>query len=138
MPPVPVAAELFASLDPPALAGSRCAACGTTAFPVARSCARCSGTDVETVALPTRGTVWTYTVQSFRPKAPYVLPGEEFAPFPVGYVDLGDLLVEGRIDVPREQLRLGLPVELALARAWQDEDGERVTFAFTAIAGGEA
>ena len=39
----PVAASLFASLDPPKLAGSRCADCGTVTFPALTGCAKCGG-----------------------------------------------------------------------------------------------
>jgi uncharacterized OB-fold protein len=51
------------------------------------------------VPLARTGTLWTYTVQGFRPKSPYDGP-EEFSPYAVGYVDLGEVLVESRLDVP--------------------------------------
>lgn len=95
--PAVVDAALFASLDPPRLAGSRCTACGTVAFPAQSGCARCAGDDVATVELPDRGTLWTYTVQAFEPKAPYRTPEGGFEPYAVGYVDLGDVIVEGRL-----------------------------------------
>ena len=45
------------------------------------------------VALPTEGTVWSWTTQHFAPKAPFRT--DEFAPFSIGYVDLGPVIVEG-------------------------------------------
>jgi len=45
------------------------------------------------VALPTSGSVWSWTVQRIEPKPPYKGPAE-FVPFAVGYVDLGSLRVE--------------------------------------------
>src|SRR4051812_35200694 len=90
----PLAAELFSSLDPPRLAGSRCRSCSTVVFPAAGSCPNCSGSDIEQVALPDKGTIWTWTVQGFQPKPPYEPPGGQFAPFALGYIDLGDVLVE--------------------------------------------
>ena len=71
----PVEAGLFASLDPPRLAGSRCRDCGTVAFPAQAGCAKCTGTDVATVELADRGTLWTWTVQGFEPKPPYAADG---------------------------------------------------------------
>jgi uncharacterized OB-fold protein len=93
----PVDAELFASLEPPRLAGSRCTSCGTVAFPPQAGCARCSGDDVDIVELPDRGTLWTFTAQDYEPKAPYRAPDTGFEPYGVGYVDLGDVIVEGRL-----------------------------------------
>jgi uncharacterized OB-fold protein len=125
-----VDAGLFASLDPPRLLGSRCDDCGTTVFPVAASCPRCSGSSVAPYALPDRGTVWTWTVQGFAPKPPYVVPAGGFVPFPVGYVDLGDVLVEGHLLGDRELLRIGLPVRLVLEPVLAADGAEIVTYAF--------
>lgn len=126
-----VDARLFASLDPPRLAGSRCGSCATVTFPVAGSCPRCSLPGPGTVTLPGDGTVWTWTVQGFAPKPPYVAPPGGFTPYAVGYVDLGDVLVEGHLLVPPERLRIGLPVRLVLTLVG---DGSRSTFAFEAVA----
>lgn len=84
-------------------------------------------------ALPERGTVWSWTVQEFAPKPPYRAPGAEFEPFVLGYVDLGDVLVESRLDVSRGEVRIGLPVRLATIPAYTDDDGADVhTYAFVA------
>jgi hypothetical protein len=49
----------------------------------------------------------------------------------VGYVDLGEVLVEARLEVRRTEIRIGLPVRLTTVPAYQDEDGTEVlTFAF--------
>lgn len=82
--------------------------------------------------LPERGTVWSWTVQEFAPKPPFRMLDEVFAPYALGYVDLGDVLVESRLDVPVERLRIGLPVRLTMIPAFRDEAGALVhTFAFT-------
>lgn len=125
----PVATELFASLDPLTLAGSRCATCRTVQFPAATQCAHCAGEDVEAIDLPTTGRVWTWTVQRFAPKAPYVPPPDGFAPYAVGYVDLGDVLVETRLaypDLERRAPEIGDEVTLVAAPA----HGEQFTYAF--------
>ena len=102
------AALLHPPGDPaaPVLAGSRCAVDGTVVFPAQASCPRCSGRDVARVALPERGVLWSWTVQHFRPRAPFrsFQPDgeeeEEFEPFAVGYVDLGPVVVESRLALP--------------------------------------
>ena len=112
---------------PAVLAGSRCAADGTVVFPAQASCPRCSGRDVERVALPDRGVLWSWTVQHFRPRAPYRQDGEEFEPFAVGYVDLGDVVVEARLVLDPatgpEALRIGMPMRLCRLPLWTDADG---------------
>jgi uncharacterized OB-fold protein len=108
----PVDADLFASLDPPRLAGSRCTSCGTVAFPAQTGCARCSGDDVEIVALPDRGSLWTFTSQDYEPKAPYRAPETGFEPYGVGYVDLGNVIVEGRL--VGDSFAIGDPMRLVL------------------------
>jgi uncharacterized OB-fold protein len=84
----------------PALDGSRCAACGNVAFPIAVVCQRCGARGLETVELSRQGTVWAHTVQRFPPKSPpYVPPAEGFTPFAVGYVELPDgVKVEAVLD----------------------------------------
>jgi len=67
------------------------------------------------VTLPDRGVVWTWTVQRMAPKPPYRAPTAGFTPFAVGYVDLGDVLVESRLLVAEDRLRIGLPVRLVSA-----------------------
>lgn len=122
--------SLFAELSPPRLAGSRCPGCGTTVFPRQADCPRC-GAAAGAVALPRRGTVWSWTIQCHQPKPPYRPPAEGFAPYAVGYVDLGDVLVETRLEVPHHRLRVGLPVRLTLVPAWVEDDGaETATYAF--------
>ena len=128
---MPVEASLFASLDPPRLAGSRCATCGTVAFPVQTGCAKCTGADLEPVELADHGALWSWTVQSFEPKPPYVLPAGGFEPYPVGYVHLGDVIVEARLVGEAHELEIDAPMRLTLLPVWTDADGAPVvTYAF--------
>jgi uncharacterized OB-fold protein len=121
--------SLFASLDPVALKGSACADCGAHVFPAQASCPMCASVAVAEVALPTEGTVWSWTTQHFAPKAPYRT--DEFAPFSIGYVDLGPVIVEGWL-LGRVSWTIGEPVRLALAPAWTDEGGPVMTYGFEA------
>ncbi|PKZ65737.1 hypothetical protein CYJ73_09240 [Gordonia terrae] len=118
---------LFAQLDPPVLAGSDCAECAVVGFPAVSRCPGCAGTSVSRVALPQRGTVWTWTEQAFAPKPPFRVPDSGFEPFVVAYVDLGVVLVESRVTSP---VRIGDEVELRLL-----DLGDCTTFAFEKVAG---
>lgn len=122
---------LFTSLDPPRLAGSRCATCGTVTFPVQAGCAKCTGTDMAPVELADRGTLWTWTVQAFEPKAPYRVPETGFAPYGVGYVHLDNVIVESRILGDPAEFQIGMPMQLTLLPLWPGPDGSQiVTYAF--------
>ena len=96
----PVAENLFSWQDgTPRLIGSACRACGTLAFPQQHSCPRCCGEDVAAILLPAEGTLWSWTVQRFPPKAPPYAGETGFRPFAVGYVALdGGIAVQGRLD----------------------------------------
>ena len=78
--------------------------------------------------LASRGTLWTWTVQCFPPKPPYIPEEGEFEPYPVGYVELaGELRVEARLtDVDVGKLHIGMPMELTLLAV----PAGRITYAF--------
>ena len=48
------------------------------------------------VDLPSRGSVWTWTVQRFAPKPPFRQPAA-YEPFALAYIDLGTVRVESRL-----------------------------------------
>ena len=125
-----VDASLFASTDPVALQGSSCSACGTQVFPAQGSCPTCTSVSVSPVALPTEGTVWSWTTQHIAPKAPFRTDG--FVPFSIGYVDLGPVIVEGWL-LNKTDWHIGERVRLELAKAWTEDDGTVVhTYGFAA------
>lgn len=119
-----------------ALLGCRCGHCSAVTFPAQQFCPRCTRAGMVPVPLARTGTLWTYTVQGFRPKLPYDGP-EEFSPYAVGYVDLGEVLVESRLDVPvGHRLVIGEPMGLVMLPYTRGVDGEAVTtFAFRPLAG---
>lgn len=134
----PIAEGLFTSPpDEPQLIGGVCRACGSVAFPRPRSCARCTSEDIQEHLLSRHGTLWSWTVQRFRPKEPF-LGADPFEPYGVGYVDLaGDVLVEARLTTADPaQLEIGQPVELVIVPFAAADDGtELLTFAFRPTAG---
>ena len=140
---VAVADGIFEIRDgKPVLLGTRCTNCGNHMYPRQTGCPRCLFNEQEDVELATRGTLWTWTVQAFPPKAPpYLGPvGDDFVPYGVGYVELpGQLRVEGRLTLADpEQLQIGMEMELVLDPLCIDDDGnEVVTYAFAPVENGD-
>ena len=110
-------AELLAGTpSEPVLVGSECRECGTVSFPRQGACPRCTSTDVQERRLARRGTLWSWTIQRFRPKSPPYTGPEEFEPYGVGYVELpGEVRVEARLtESDPSKLRIGMEMELTL------------------------
>lgn len=122
--------RLFAQTDPLRLAGSTCTDCGTTTFPSQRDCPRCASPTMESRALPETGTLWTWTLQCFEPKAPYVPDPGGFTPYPVGYVDLGPVLVEAVLAADPAELRTGAAMHLVPLSVRIDAGQNAIGFAF--------
>lgn len=135
---VPIDRALFTwPADEPRLIGGRCRSCGSVSFPRQTSCARCTSEEIDEHLLARTGTLWSWTVQRFQPKEPFI-GVEPFEPYGVGYVDLaGEVIVESRLtSADPEQLEIGQPVELVIVPF--ETTGERayvVTFAFRPAAG---
>ncbi|MDX1735321.1 MAG: OB-fold domain-containing protein [Halioglobus sp.] len=128
---VPIAEGLFTwPAEKPALLCSRCNSCGIANFPASTSCAACSGEDVSVEELPTRGTLWTWTVQRFMPKAPYNSGEtmETFKPYGVGYLELpGGVRVEGRLtESDPEKLHIGMEMDVVFEPYRVEENGDEV------------
>ncbi len=136
---VPIAQGVWAdSADGPRLKGSLCRDCDAHAFPPKSSCQRCAGTNTEPVLLGNRGTLWTFTVQGFAPKPPYIgeATPEKFRPYGVGYVELpGQVKVETRLtQADPKQLHIGMDMKMVLERLATDTAGNDVmTFAFQPV-----
>jgi uncharacterized OB-fold protein len=114
------------------LLGGACADCGAVRFPTAARCPRCASNAMETVELPRRGTLWSFTVQGFRPKSPPYAGPADFVPYGVGYVDLGPVIVEGRLtENDPERLRIGMELEVVL-----EPFGDGTTYAFAPVPAG--
>lgn len=127
----------------PRLLGARCSACREVRFPPAERCLACGGENMDVFPMAERGTLWTWTVQRFPPKAPpYVGPtdAERFRPFAVGYVELpNETRVEARITgCALEDLAFDLPLQLTVEALDPDRPAERLTFAFQPAVAGAA
>jgi uncharacterized OB-fold protein len=89
--------------------------------------------------LARRGRLWAWTTQDFPPPSPPYAGarGNDFVPFGVGYVDLGDVKVEVRLTESNpERLAIGMNMELVLVPFYTADDGnDVVTFAFQPVEG---
>ena len=132
----PVADELMGgTAAEPVLIGAQCRHCETVTFPRQDACPRCTSTEMSRRELAREGTLWTWTVQRFRPKSPPYAgdEGQEFEPYGVGYIELpGEVRVEARLtESDPARLRIGMTMELTLIPAPGHE--QAVTFAFRPV-----
>lgn len=126
--------------EPAHLLGSRCEACDTVTFPVQDGCPRCGRSGMAEIELSRRGTLWTWTSQEFLPKAPYAgtETAEDFAGYLVGYVELpeGVRVITRLAGLSREDVRIGMDLELVVSPFGVDDDGTEVlAYAFGPVAG---
>ncbi len=134
---VPIAEGLYTwPSQAPQLIGSRCQKCGEVAFPKQPSCGHCASEDCEELLLSRRGTLWTWTIQSFPPPPPFIGDAEDFAPFGVGYVELPEgIRIESRLTThDPADLEIGMEMELVVEKFKEGSEGEELmTFAFAPV-----
>jgi uncharacterized OB-fold protein len=125
---VPIREGLFeVGEDGPHLIGSRCTQCREVTFPTNTFCPQCCEQTAERLPLARYGTLYSFTVQRFRPPPPYRGP-EPFVPYAVGMIELPEglritSLLEGAW---LETLRVGAPMELIISPLFEDESGNQV------------
>ena len=116
--------------DDPRLLGGRCEDCGIVEFPAKKSCPACCGENIQVEELPRRGTLWTWTIQAFMPKYPYLSDEtpETFQPFGLGYLELpGAVRVEGRLlENDPEKLKIGMEMEVVFEKYRTADNGDDV------------
>ncbi len=130
----------------PALLGSRCAACGTYAFPAESGFCRnpdCDSTAFETVELSRRGRIWSYTDARYQPPAPYVA-ADPYVPFCLAAVEMAaeKLVVMGQVvaGVTVDDLSVGDEVELVVETLYSEDGTDHLVWKWRplAAAAGEA
>lgn len=127
----PIAAGLFTEEQPPRLIGGRELATGRIVFP-------CPENDrFEAVPLQREGTLWSYTIQRFRPKSPPYAGPEAFRPWALGYVELpGETIVEARIEgIEFDEIEIGMKLRLAPVKLDPDSDDSVAIPAFEPVGG---
>ena len=121
----PIAPGLWTDEAQPRLIGGRRRHDGEIVFPLPEGD---TAADYDAIPLSRTGTLWSWTIQGFRPKAPYTGP-EVFEPYALGYVELpGEVIVETRLTASAG-LTIGMPVELVIVPF----DATRATYAFRPV-----
>ena len=124
-----IAEGLFTQDVPPRLIGGRNRRTGRIVFPCPDS------EDFEPHPLSREGSLWSYTIQRFRPKSPPYEGPEDFRPWALGYVALpGETIVEARlINVAFEDLAIGMPLRFTLAALDDEAEQPRAIPAFEPV-----
>jgi len=93
----------------------RCNACGTYVHLPRPACRNCQSTDLAPARVGGRGVVHSFTVTHFP------LPGFE-PPFAVALIELeeGVRLASNVVDVPPEEMAVGIPVEVTFEKVADD------------------
>ena len=102
----------------------KCDNCGDVRFPPLEICSTCWSTEQTWQEIEPTGTVWSFVVYH-RALAPSM---KDDVPYVIGRVktDAGPMFTV-RLDVPREDARVGMPVEAT----WEDVDDEVTLLRFT-------
>ncbi|AMN47685.1 hypothetical protein ACG33_11355 [Steroidobacter denitrificans] len=123
-----IAPDLFEETSAgPRLVGGRNKTDGRVVFPLPGGSER---ELYERMLLGSKGTLWGWTVQRFRPGSPpYAGAGkDDFRPFVVGFLSIPDeVIVEGYIEAEPDTLRVGQPMELTTRVFSTNADGTEVT-----------
>ncbi|ATE66232.1 Zn-ribbon domain-containing OB-fold protein [Rhizorhabdus dicambivorans] len=131
----PIAQDLFAETPRPHLIAGRSRTTGRIVFPFPEGL---EGQDCDPVDLASEGTLWSWTVQRFRPKSPPYAGPEAFTPYAVGYVEFpGQVIVEGRLtEADFAALRIGERYRTVIVPFAEDADGTSIlTYAFERVEG---
>jgi uncharacterized OB-fold protein len=112
------------------LEASQCKKCDKTFFPPRLVCSACSGREFETFAMKRTGTVLTHTV--VRTPAPEY-SGE--APFAVGIIQMDDgpRLTTQIVDVPMEDIKIGMSVRLEFRRSYEEGEAGIIQYGHKAV-----
>jgi len=107
----------------PVLLGSRCPDCGAYYFPKRVICVACGQNGLDEAELSTRGKVWTYTIAGQTPPGSLVE-----APYALAVVELPEKVAIRAVltDVDLDRVKVGMDVEITLAKMKEDEDGNDV------------
>ena len=113
------------------LRGSECPNCRRRFFPPKARCPECLRSGLGSVALDTRGTLYSHTT--------VYIPSRNFKPpYTVGYVELDEgVRIFGQIRVREgEPLTIGSSIKMVIDYLWKRPDGESVSgYLFELVSG---
>lgn len=109
--------------EPPRLNGVRCAQCGDRYASRRSICLACGSHDLRPCVLPERGRVATFTIVHQRPPGAVIEP-----PYAIAQIALDDgpTVTSVLVEVNREDVHIGLPVEMTLVEVRRDEEGNSI------------
>ena len=112
------------------LEAARCQKCGKVSYPPRLVCAKCGAREHERFKMRRTGKVVTHTVIR--------TPSDEFsgeAPFPVGIIEMDDgaRLTTQIVDVPFEEIEIGMPVRLEFRRLYADGEAGAIHYGHKAV-----
>jgi uncharacterized OB-fold protein len=125
----PVVQGLFEGQgDSTRLLASRCRGCGSVYFPRSLSCRhpRCTDKHPQDILLGPQGTLYSFTVQAYRPPALFAM--DAWAPYALGLVELPEglrvmAMLTGRAP---QDWRIGEAVALTTGSIYRNEEGHEV------------
>ncbi len=132
----PIADDLIdVTPEGPRLVAGRHRESGRVVFPLPKDA---EGAQFDRIHLNVEGALWTWTVQRFAPKPPFIgqTAPEHFQPYAVGYVELpGETIVETRIVAKGfHNLRVGARMRLTLETIAIGPEGAPIyTYAFEPV-----
>ncbi len=96
----------------------KCAQCGEVSHPPRTMCAACRSFDFEWIAASGRGQVYSYIVTR-QPIHPALV---DYTPFATVQIELdeGPIMTSNIIDVPPDEIEIGLPVQVVFQRIDDD------------------
>ncbi|WXG43235.1 MAG: Zn-ribbon domain-containing OB-fold protein [Promethearchaeati archaeon SRVP18_Atabeyarchaeia-1] len=109
------------------LEGSKCAKCGTAAFPPRSTCPKCGSTDMKMYALPRSGKVLTYSLIHSIPKG-----FEANVPYPIALVELDDgtKITSQLTDCDGSEIAIGMPVEMTVRIIREDSPSDIIIYGY--------
>jgi scaffold protein (connect acetoacetyl-CoA thiolase and HMG-CoA synthase) len=116
----------------PVLLGCRCPECGAYYYPKRYICITCGHEGLDEAELSGRGRVWTFSIAGQTPPGSLVE-----APYAMAVIELPKEKVAIRCpltDVAMEDVKVGMDVEIVLAKMKEDEEGnDVVSFKFKPV-----
>jgi uncharacterized OB-fold protein len=113
--------------ESPHLEANECTRCGARYFDRRNACASCFGTEFTRVAIPSEGTLRSFTIVA------QAAPGVK-VPFVACVVDCGGTSVRGNVintEPDPDHVKLGMPVRLATYSLGTDDNGtEAIGFGY--------
>ena len=112
------------------LEAARCTKCGKVSFPPRLVCPKCHSREFQRFNMKPTGKVVTHTVIR--------TPSDEFsgeAPFAVGVIEIDDgaRLTTQIVDVPFEEIKIGMPVKLEFRRLYSDGEAGAIHYGHKAV-----